>query len=93
MGTEVGGSEWECTLTLTGHTDNVLCVAVSPGGHLAVSGSLDHSLRVWDLETGNCKKVLEGHTDNVLSVALSGDCKTAISSDDGGKVNVWQLYD
>ena len=74
-----GGSEWECTLTLTGHTSGVLCVAVSLGGDLAVSGSWDHSIRVWDMKTGTCTKVLEGHTVPVEVVALSGDCKTAIT--------------
>jgi WD40 repeat protein len=32
----------------------------------AVTGSWDHTVRVWDLEDGNCLRVLEGHTAYVL---------------------------
>ena len=38
--------------TLTGHSDWVKGTAVSRDGRLAVSASLDRTLKVWDLETG-----------------------------------------
>jgi WD40 repeat protein len=42
-------------------------VAVTPEGRRAVSGSSDRTLRVWDLETGECLRVLEGHTSGVVT--------------------------
>ena len=49
-------------------------VAVSGDGKRVVSGSEDKTVRVWDVETGECLKVMEGHTKaRVRSVALSGD--------------------
>ena len=85
------GSEWECTHNLTGHTDLVTCVAVSPGGDLAVSSSWDYSVQVWDLKTGTCKKVLK-HDSLVHTVALSRDCRVAISRS-VMTVNLWRLYE
>ena len=54
--------------TFTGHTSVVSAVAVLPDGRV-VSGSWDTTLRVWDLETGECKE-LTGHTGSVVAVAV-----------------------
>ena len=48
---------------LTGHKDWVSSVAVSPDGKWAASGSDDKTVKIWDLETGECRATLEGHTD------------------------------
>ena len=50
---------------LTGHKDWVSSVAVSPDGKWAASGSEDKTVKIWDLETGECRATLEGHTDKV----------------------------
>ena len=42
-------------------------------------GVMDDTVRVWDLESGECLKVLEGHTDIVNSVALTPDGRKGIS--------------
>jgi WD domain, G-beta repeat len=46
-------------------------VAVTPDGRYVVSGSLDKTLRVWDLATGQTKTTLQGHTDWVNAVATA----------------------
>ena len=38
--------------TLTGHSDEVTSVALSPDGTRIVSGSDDHLVKIWDTETG-----------------------------------------
>jgi WD40 repeat protein len=61
-------------LTLTGHTDNVTAVAVGEldGRPIAVSGSRDRTLRLWDLASGTpIGQPLTGHTDGVLVVAVA----------------------
>ena len=57
----------------------VKSVAVSGDGKRVVSGSGDKTVRVWDVETGECLKVMEGHTNWVFSVAVSGDGKRVVS--------------
>ncbi len=78
------------TLSL-GHTGGVNSVALSGDGKQALSGAADNTLRLWDLETGQCLQTLEGHTASVWSVALSGDGKQALSGSDDKTLRLWDL--
>ena len=69
--------------TLTGHTDPVWSVAISPDGLTLVSGSFDHTIKVWNLPTGKELRTLTGHTDSVNSVAISPDGQTLVSGSRG----------
>ena len=70
--------------------DVVVSVAVSGDGKRVVSGSEDQTVRVWDVETGECLKVMEGHTKMVSSVAVSRDGKRVSGSWDK-TVRVWDV--
>ncbi|KIM20643.1 hypothetical protein M408DRAFT_43587, partial [Serendipita vermifera MAFF 305830] len=59
---------------LSGHTNQVNCVAFSPDGTRVVSGSYDETLRLWDGVTGaSIGDPMEGHTSYVSCVAFSPD--------------------
>ena len=38
---------------------------------LIVSGSFDNSIKIWDVETGECLNTLKGHSNGIRSVAFS----------------------
>jgi WD40 repeat protein len=76
---------------LAGHTATVTAVALSPDGRIATSGSLDGSVRIWDLESGTTLRVLTGHTKGILSVAICPDGKAALSGSADGTVRLWDL--
>jgi WD40 repeat protein len=42
-------------------SQGVTCVVALPDGRRVISGSSDGSLRVWDVDTGECVQKLEGH--------------------------------
>ena len=80
---------YKISFTLEGHQKALLCLAFSPDRKLAVSGSADHTIRIWDLETRQCLQVLEGHTDAVKAVAFAGNENTIVSVSFDRTVKVW----
>jgi WD40 repeat protein len=77
--------------TLEGHSHFVYGVAVTPDGKRAVSTSSDHTLKVWDLDTGRALRTLEGHSASVHGVAVTRDGKRAVSASDDKTLKVWDL--
>ena len=76
-------------MTLEGHSEIVMSVALSPDGRRIVSGSWDRSVRVWDAESGACVATLEGHSYGVMSVAFSPDGRRIVSGSGDKSVRVW----
>ena len=76
---------------LVGHTGSVNSVAWHADGKLALSGSHDRTVRVWEVESGKCERVLKAHTDSVNSVAWHANGKHALSGSDDRTVRVWEV--
>jgi WD40 repeat protein len=76
---------------LRGHPNDVVSVALSHDGRRAVSGGLDGTVKVWDVEGRACVASLRGHQRYVLGVALSADGRRAISGGSDGTVKVWDV--
>lgn len=77
--------------TLHGHSSYVTEVSVTPDGRRAVSGSVDHTLRVWDLATGQCLHILEGHSEQTTGVHVTSDGRRAVSGSWDKTLRVWDL--
>eukprot|EP00038_Savillea_parva_P020944 m.32910 g.32910 ORF g.32910 m.32910 type:complete len:313 (+) comp4945_c1_seq1:63-1001(+) len=75
---------------LKGHSHFVSDVVISSDGQFALSGSWDHTLRLWDLNTGqSVRDPFYGHTKDVLSVAFSADNRQIVSGSRDGTIKLW----
>jgi len=69
----------------------VWSVSFSPDGKRIVSGSVDDTLKVWDVETGQELLTLKGHSDYVMSVSFSPDGKRIVSGSGDNTLKVWDV--
>ena len=67
---------WVDSLTLyvlRGHTSTVRCLKVIHNRPIAISGSRDSTLRVWDVQRGRMLRILSGHVGSVRSLDICGN--------------------
>ncbi|KAJ4824669.1 hypothetical protein Tsubulata_047516 [Turnera subulata] len=80
--------------TLQAHNKAVVClhVGVGPGGQGAAlySGSMDGTVKVWDMETLGCRQSLKAHDNAVMSLLCLGDGYLVSASLDN-TLKVWAL--
>ncbi len=73
----------------SGHTDSVDGLAFSSDGRFALSGSLDNTARLWDVETGQVIHTLTGHTAGIRNVAYSPDGKYLLTGSADKTARLW----
>ncbi|KAL5512558.1 hypothetical protein ACEPAG_3211 [Sanghuangporus baumii] len=82
----------QCIKVLSGHTSLVSSVVFSPDGKRIASGFYDHTIRVWDADSGEVVSgPFKGHTHWVNSVAFSPDGKRVASGSDDRTIRVWDV--
>ncbi|KAL5512563.1 hypothetical protein ACEPAG_3216 [Sanghuangporus baumii] len=82
----------QCIKVLEGHFLGVSSVAFSAVGKRIASGSHDHTVVVWDANSGEVVSgPFKGHTDNVNSVAFSPDGKRVASGSNDHTIRVWDV--
>ncbi|KAL5565484.1 hypothetical protein UlMin_028648 [Ulmus minor] len=77
-------------VSLEGHTSTVICLAIGRDNRL-YSGSMDHTIRVWDTSTLQCIATLEGHSDSVMSLICWDQFLLSASLD--GTLKIWSNND
>ena len=63
------------------------CVAYTSGVKLA-SGSADHSVRIWNLDNGECVRTLQGHSDWVTGLSARSE-SIVLSAASDGQLKLW----
>jgi len=77
--------------TLSGHTDEIRAVAISPDGKTLVSGSYDKSIKLWALRLGKPLHNLTRHSHRVTCVAISPNGQILASGSFDKTIKLWSL--
>jgi WD40 repeat protein len=77
--------------TFTGHLDAVTTVCLNGDGTLALSGSADRTLKLWDVATGRCLRTFVGHDAEVTSACFRADGRYILSGSVDRTVKVWSV--
>ena len=73
-----------------GHSNLIRAVAFSPDGKLALSGSMDNTMKMWDVVTGKEIRTFTGYSAEVSSVSFSADGRLALSGSLDSSARVWE---
>ncbi|KAI0989145.1 hypothetical protein GJ496_002945 [Pomphorhynchus laevis] len=74
-------------LTLIGHRGGVWCADMD--GQYIASGSTDRTVRIWNVDTGNCLHILYGHSSTVRCIVVKNDVVVSGSRD--GTLRRWSI--
>jgi WD40 repeat protein len=75
--------------TIRAHSWGVYALAKSKRGEL-ISGSYDHSIKVWSVPAGECKMALKGHSSFVNALIVDENGALYSGSEDG-MIKIWNL--
>src|SRR5205823_10107336 len=75
---------------IAGHAQSVTSVAFSPLGRLALSGSVDRAVRLWDLDSGALVREFKGHRGGVMGVAFTPDGSHVLSGGMDRSLCLWE---
>ena len=76
--------------SLEGHVQNVWALKFLPDGKTLASGSLDRTIKLWDISTGRQVATLRGHHGGVRGLAVSRDGKLLVSSGEDNSIRFWR---
>jgi WD40 repeat protein len=74
--------KWERIRTLTGHSQSITSLVISPNGKNLISSSENQTVKFWDLETGKEINTFLKLDRQIKTIAISPDGETLITSDE-----------
>src|SRR5262249_29065510 len=78
--------------TLTGHTDWITALAISPDGKQIFTGGRNGQAIIWDAETFQQIRAFQAHTDEVANAAFSPDGASVATAGNDGSARLWDAH-
>ncbi|ORX70733.1 pre-mRNA-splicing factor prp46 [Linderina pennispora] len=82
---------WKLMRVISGHIGWVRALAVEPGNKWFASGSVDRTIKIWDLASGTLKLTLTGHISPVRGLVVSARHPYLFSCGEDKQVKCWDL--
>jgi len=86
-----GGADAKMGTATDPMASDIYSVAFSPDGRTVLSGSEDHTVKLWDVASGREVRTFTGHSESVSSVAFSPDGHTALSGSRDETIKLWDV--
>lgn len=83
------GSTLEELGRMSGHTDDIAALDLSPDGSLLASAGADRTIRIWNTSTNETIAELKGHTSVIYAVAFSPDGSRLATAGDDRVIRIW----
>jgi WD40 repeat protein len=77
-------------IRLKGHSDTVHAVCYMKNSNRIITGSRDKTIKIWNIENGDCLTTLMGHSNMISSLILISDTKLASAGWDN-LIKIWDL--
>ncbi|KAJ3099097.1 hypothetical protein HDU97_003476 [Phlyctochytrium planicorne] len=71
------------------HSSDIYCLKLIKNGALFATASLDLSIKIWDMQTLNCRHSLQGHSDSITCLATDDEFLFSGSLD--GTILKWNI--
>lgn len=84
--------KWQGTIKTSDNPKTVLNeIVISPRGNIIASGSasVQGTVKLWDLTTGEHKYAVAAHNSSVLALAFSSNGQVLVSGSKGSSIKVW----
>ena len=80
----------KCTKTFSGHEGGIQDLCLGENNNHLFSGSLDKTIKIWDIEKGICLKTFTGHGSYVRKVIMFSPGILCSASDDSD-IKLWNI--
>ncbi|EEH59828.1 uncharacterized protein MICPUCDRAFT_10501, partial [Micromonas pusilla CCMP1545] len=87
---KIKGDLGQTNQVLTGHTDHVTCCAFGPHDTHLATGSLDHSILLWNSLSGAHMNILVGHNAAVIDICYDSSGKILLSLAKDLCIRIWR---
>ena len=72
------------------HKGSINVLAVDWSAWLALTGSVDCTIKLWDLFAGEQKKILQGHRGSITDLQVCWNQELCVSASSDGTVKLWK---
>ncbi|MEQ8186755.1 MAG: hypothetical protein ABRQ39_02190 [Candidatus Eremiobacterota bacterium] len=80
-------------VTQSGHSDSVWVCSFSPDGRFLASGSIDGTVKLWDVKTGKELKTFYGSSESIVSLCFNADGTMLAGGSSCGTITLWSVTD